>query len=170
MYGKVFADRGYISPKLFDTLFADGIRLVHGIKINMKNRLMPFYDKMMLRKRYINVSLFSCSNEKEFSPVNEKVIPALAVSKMSDWLPNTRSTFDESGDMPVLHFKDEQAYNETIAKLNEMDKEECDVYFKTIGFDGAYTIWNHVNEELEQIFKIEIPYDLKTRFPTTKKV
>ena len=53
LYGKVFADRGYISPKLFDLLFDDGIQLVHGIKTNMKNKLMSFYDKMMLRKRYI---------------------------------------------------------------------------------------------------------------------
>ena len=41
------------SPKLFDSLFDNGIQLVHGIKTNMKNRLMSFYDKMMLRKRYI---------------------------------------------------------------------------------------------------------------------
>ncbi|MCM1313332.1 MAG: transposase [Roseburia sp.] len=27
--------------------------LVHSIKTNMRNRLMSFYDKMMLRKRYI---------------------------------------------------------------------------------------------------------------------
>ena len=53
LYVKVFADRGYISLKLFDTLFDDGIRLVHGIKTSMKSRLMSFYDKMMLRKRYI---------------------------------------------------------------------------------------------------------------------
>ncbi len=103
----------------------------------------------------MSVGLFSCSTEEEFSPVNEKVIPALEVSKMSDWLPNTRSSFDESDDMPVLHFKDEQACNETIAKLNEMDKEERETYFKNIGFDGAYTIWNHADEELEQIFEIE---------------
>src|SRR3712207_7152186 len=71
----------------------------------------------------MSVGLFSCSTEEEFSPVNEKVIPALEVSKMSDWLPNTRSSFDESDDMPVLHFKDEQACNETIAKLNERSEE-----------------------------------------------
>ena len=53
LYGKVFADIGYISTKLFDSLFDDGIQMVHGIKMNMKNRLMSFYDKMMLRKRYI---------------------------------------------------------------------------------------------------------------------
>ncbi len=37
-----------ISQKLFDTLFEDGIYLVTGLRSNMKNRLMPFYDKIML--------------------------------------------------------------------------------------------------------------------------
>ena len=53
IYGKLFADRGYISPKLFDALFADGVHLVTGIRNNMKNKLMPLWDKIMLRKRYI---------------------------------------------------------------------------------------------------------------------
>lgn len=53
LYGKLFADKGYISQKLFDALFEDGIQLVTGLRVNMKNKLMPFYDKMMLRKRYI---------------------------------------------------------------------------------------------------------------------
>ena len=33
--------------------FEDGIQLVTGLRVNMKNKLMPFYDRMMLRKRYI---------------------------------------------------------------------------------------------------------------------
>ena len=53
LYGKLFADKGYISQKLFDFLFADGIQLVTGLRVNMKNKLMPFYDRMMLRKRHI---------------------------------------------------------------------------------------------------------------------
>lgn len=53
LYGKVFADRGYISPTLFDFLFEDGVHLVHGLRSNMKNKLMPMYDKIMLRKRLI---------------------------------------------------------------------------------------------------------------------
>ena len=52
-YGKLFTDKGYIGQKLFDFLFEDGIHLVTGLKTNMKNKLMPFYDRMMLRKRYI---------------------------------------------------------------------------------------------------------------------
>lgn len=53
LYSKLFADKGYISQKLFDFLFEDGIQLVTGLRVNMKNKLMPFYDRMMLRKRYI---------------------------------------------------------------------------------------------------------------------
>ena len=53
LYGKLFADKGYTSQKLFDALFEDGIQLVTGLWVNMKNKLMSFYDKMMLRKRYI---------------------------------------------------------------------------------------------------------------------
>ena len=46
LYGKLFADKGYTSQKLFDALFEDGIQLVTGLRVNMKN-------KLMLRKRYI---------------------------------------------------------------------------------------------------------------------
>ena len=53
LYGKLFADKGYISQKFFDFLFEDGIRLVTGLRVNMKNKLMTFYDRVMLRKRYI---------------------------------------------------------------------------------------------------------------------
>ena len=53
LYGKVFADRGYISPRLFESLFDRGIHLVHGLRSNMKNKLMPMWDKIMLRKRYV---------------------------------------------------------------------------------------------------------------------
>lgn len=34
-------------------MFEDGIQLVTDLRVNMKNKLMPFYDKLMLRKRYI---------------------------------------------------------------------------------------------------------------------
>lgn len=59
LYGKVFADRGYIKKELFEHLFDHGIHLVHGLKAKMKNRLMPMWDKILLRKRYI----IECINE-----------------------------------------------------------------------------------------------------------
>lgn len=51
LFGKLFADRGYISQELFETLFVDDIHLVTKIKRNMKNSLMNLRDKIMLRKR-----------------------------------------------------------------------------------------------------------------------
>lgn len=53
LYGKGFADRGYIKQELFEELFDRGIHLVHGLKSNMKNRLMPLWERIMPGKRYI---------------------------------------------------------------------------------------------------------------------
>ena len=53
VFGKLFADKGYISQGLFERLFNDGIELVTGLKCNMKNKLMPLNDKILLRKRSV---------------------------------------------------------------------------------------------------------------------
>jgi hypothetical protein len=49
--GKVFGDRGYISQALFDTLFAHGVQLITKLRKDMKNKLLPMMDKLLLRKR-----------------------------------------------------------------------------------------------------------------------
>ena len=51
--GKIFGDKGYISSELFQELFEKGVQLFTGLRSNMKNKLMNFYDKIMLRKRAI---------------------------------------------------------------------------------------------------------------------
>lgn len=53
VFGKIFADRGYIGQDLFEQLFVDGIHLVTRIRKNMKNALVHIYDKIMLRKRAV---------------------------------------------------------------------------------------------------------------------
>lgn len=53
VFGKIFADRGYIGADLFEQLFVDGIHLVTKIRKNMKNSLMHIYDKILLRKRAV---------------------------------------------------------------------------------------------------------------------
>ncbi|MCI7069427.1 MAG: transposase, partial [Bacteroides pyogenes] len=57
VFGKLYADKGYISQTLFGKLFNDGIHIVTGLRSNMKQRLIPLYDKLMLRKRSIIESL-----------------------------------------------------------------------------------------------------------------
>lgn len=51
LWGQLFGDRGYISQALHDLLFAQGLELLTKIRKNMKNRLMRFWDKLLLRKR-----------------------------------------------------------------------------------------------------------------------
>ena len=53
IYGKLFADRGYLSQKLFEKLFDKNITLITKIKKNMKNKLVSFSDKLLLRKRAV---------------------------------------------------------------------------------------------------------------------
>lgn len=59
LFGKLIADRGYISQNLFDRLFVDDIHMITKIKKNMKNSLMHLYDKVLLRKR----ALFETVND-----------------------------------------------------------------------------------------------------------
>jgi hypothetical protein len=49
--GKLFGDRGYISKDLFTQLWEQGLQFITKIKKNMKNKLMPMLDKILLRKR-----------------------------------------------------------------------------------------------------------------------
>ncbi len=53
IFGKLFADRGYISQKLFEKLLEKDITLVTRAKKNMKNKLMDFHERLMLRKRTV---------------------------------------------------------------------------------------------------------------------
>ena len=53
LFGKLFADRGYISKALFQQLYDEGLMLITTIRKNMKNKLMLLEDKLMLRKRSI---------------------------------------------------------------------------------------------------------------------
>jgi hypothetical protein len=49
LFGKVFADKGYIWQKLAKQLFKTaGIQLITKLKRNMKQRLMPLNDRLML--------------------------------------------------------------------------------------------------------------------------
>ena len=81
MFGKVFADRGYVSQALASKLLQDfGIEFFAKPKRNMKNRLMRLTDKLLSRKRSIietiidqlkNISQIEHSRHR--SPVNAMV-------------------------------------------------------------------------------------------------
>jgi Transposase DDE domain len=60
LWGKLFGDRGYLSQELFEQLWGQGLQLITKLKRNMKNRLMPLLDKLLLRKR----ALIECVNDQ----------------------------------------------------------------------------------------------------------
>ena len=75
--GLLFGDRGYISVDLAEKLREYGVQLITRLRSNMKNKLMPLMDKLLLRKRGIvetiidqlkNISQIEHSRHR--SPVN----------------------------------------------------------------------------------------------------
>ena len=78
LFGKLIADRGYISQPLFEQLLETfNVQLITRIKKNMKNRLMPMIDKILLRKRAIIESVMDqlknisqIEHTRHRSPVN----------------------------------------------------------------------------------------------------
>jgi hypothetical protein len=53
LFGKVFADKGYVSKPLHDLLFKRGVELITKLRKNMASRPLPDADKLLLRKRAI---------------------------------------------------------------------------------------------------------------------
>jgi Transposase DDE domain len=53
LWGKLFGDRGYISQDLFEQLWGTGVQLITKLKRKMKNKLLPLWDKLLLRKRVL---------------------------------------------------------------------------------------------------------------------
>ena len=49
---------GYIKQNLFVTLYERGLKLIHGIKKNMQNKLLTLKDKILLWKRNIIETVF----------------------------------------------------------------------------------------------------------------
>jgi hypothetical protein len=53
LQGLAFGDKGYISKKLFDTLFSKGLKLITRKRKNMKKVLLSAYEQQLLNQRGI---------------------------------------------------------------------------------------------------------------------
>ena len=51
--GQMFGDKGSIKKELFEQLLSQGLQLVTPLKSNMRNKLIPMSDKLLLRKRSV---------------------------------------------------------------------------------------------------------------------
>lgn len=77
LFGYLFGDKGYIKQELFEELYERGVKLITKIKKNMKNALVPMFEKVMLRKRAIIESvndflknICQIEHSRHRSPVN----------------------------------------------------------------------------------------------------
>jgi hypothetical protein len=78
LYGKLIGDKGYVSQPLAEQLLADhGVQLIIRLRTNMRNRLLPLADKLLLRKRALIETIYDhlkniCQIEhtRHRSPVN----------------------------------------------------------------------------------------------------
>lgn len=86
IYGKLFADKGYIGKNLMQMLFVDGLQLITSIRNNMKNSLMTMTDKILLRKRSVietvndelkNICQIEHSRHRSFGNFLVNIISAL---------------------------------------------------------------------------------------------
>lgn len=59
LVAKLIGDKGYLSQKLFEDLFQNGVKLITKIKKNMKNCLMDTTEKLMLMRRSFIETIFS---------------------------------------------------------------------------------------------------------------
>jgi hypothetical protein len=59
LFGRLFADKGYISAPLAERLFLEqGLRLITKLRKNMRTRLLPLADHLLLRKRALIETIF----------------------------------------------------------------------------------------------------------------
>ena len=111
IFGKLYGDKGYISQKLFNLLFDQHIQLVTKIKRNMKNKLMPLFDRLMLRKRAIietindqlkNISQIEHSRHRSVVNFLVNVISALIAYTHKEKKPSLNIRANDLGGLPAV--------------------------------------------------------------------
>ena len=107
--GSIFADKVYIlasllsaSKSLFSKLYQRGLKLITGIKLNMKNYLIPLIDKLLLLKRFIIETIFhilknqmNLSHTSHRSPINPSgnILACLSAYHLKSHKPSFSSLF-----------------------------------------------------------------------------
>lgn len=111
IWGKVFGDKGYISAKLFSELFSEGVQLITRIRKNMKNKLMPILDKILLRKRALiesvndqlkNISQIEHTRHRSVANFLVNVVSGLIAYTHQEKKPSLNLTGDEMAFLPAV--------------------------------------------------------------------
>ena len=110
--GKLFGDRGYISQKLFELLLGQNLQLITTIKKNMKNRLIPLIDKILLRKRSLietvndqlkNISQIQHTRHRSVCNFMVNVIAGLIAYTHQDKKPSLNLTKEDLDSLQESH-------------------------------------------------------------------
>jgi hypothetical protein len=111
LFGKLFADKGYVSQPLFKTLYDEQIQLVTKLKGKMKNRLTSIFDKLMLRKRAIiesvmdqlkNISQIEHSRHRSVANFFVNLIAGLIAYTFREKKPSLNIRVKEQLQLPAL--------------------------------------------------------------------
>lgn len=106
LFGKLYADKGYISQNLFKILWQNDIHLVTGLRSNMKNKLLSLWDKLMLRKRSVietindimkNVAQLVHSRHRSLDNFLVNILSVLAAYCFFDKKPSINVDFEIDG-------------------------------------------------------------------------
>ena len=102
LIGTIYADKGYIKQNLFVNLYERGLKMVHGLKKNMQNKLMNLKEKIMLRKRNIIETVFdylknkmNLEHTRHRSPINAfvHILSTLVAYSLKKNKPSVKFTF-----------------------------------------------------------------------------
>jgi len=110
IFGKLFGDRGYISRKLFELLYKNGLQLITSLKKNMKNKLLPMIDKLLLRKRSIietvndqlkNISQIEHSRHRSLTNFLVNLVAGLIAYTYQDKKPSLNLKWENQNLFPI---------------------------------------------------------------------
>ena len=110
LYGKLYADKGYIGKKLNEKLAAHNVDLVTTVRKNMKAKAMSVFDRAMLSERYIietindqlkNISQVEHSRHRSETGFMLNVISGIVAYCLKKQKPSIKLSASEFGMMAV---------------------------------------------------------------------
>lgn len=111
IFGKLYADRGYISQRLAEVLFVDGIQLIYKLRNNMKGGDIPLKDRIMLRKRAViesvndelkNICQIEHTRHRSFSNFLSNLIAGLLAYSFLPKKPSIRVDIIEDSQLTIF--------------------------------------------------------------------
>jgi len=112
IFGKLYADKGYISKELTALLFDQGLHLVTGIRANMKNVMMTMRDKILLRKRSVietindqlkNIAQAEHSRHRSFGNFITNLIASLIAYSFQEKKPSIKFETEKTNQLTLFY-------------------------------------------------------------------